>query len=255
MPIVLALFLLAGTAWAQTVPDANPFTSPADLARGRQIYNGACQGCHGPLGEGARGANLAQPRLAKAPTDRALFRVIRFGIPGTEMPSVWTMTDRETWQVAAFVRSLGAVDSGVVTGNAREGQEIFWSKGNCARCHMVAGRGGRMGPELTEIGLRRSAAYLRAALVEPEAALPANYLQLRLTTRDGRQLAGVRLNESTFTIQLRDFRDNLHSFDKSELADVQYDRGRSAMPSYRGTLGDAELDHVVAYLVGLRGTR
>jgi mono/diheme cytochrome c family protein len=35
MPIVLALFLLAGTAWAQTVPDANPF-SPADLARGRQ---------------------------------------------------------------------------------------------------------------------------------------------------------------------------------------------------------------------------
>ena len=46
-----------------------------------------------------------------------------------------------------------------------------------------------MGPELTEIGSARSAVSLRAALVEPEAALPANYLQLRLTTRDGRQLA------------------------------------------------------------------
>jgi cytochrome c oxidase cbb3-type subunit 3 len=252
MPIVLALLLVAG-AWAQPIPDVNPFGSPADITRGREIYNATCQGCHGPLGEGGKGANLALPRLAKATTDRALFRVIRFGIPGTEMPSVWRMTDRETWQVAAFVRTLGRVESAKVTGDPGKGQEIYWSKGDCGRCHMVAGRGGRMGPELTEIGLRRSAAYLRTALVEPDASVPADYLQVRAAARDGRAVSGVRLNEDTFTIQLRDFRDNFHSFDKTELSDLQYDRGRSAMPSYRGTLSDADLDDVVAYLVGLRG--
>jgi cytochrome c oxidase cbb3-type subunit III len=254
MSFVLAFLLLVGAAPAQTVPENNPYTSPADLARGAQIYNGSCQGCHGPRGEGGKGANLAQPRLANAPTDRALFRIIRFGIPGTEMPSVWLMTDRETWQVAAFVRSLGAVEPGVVAGNAKRGEEVVETKANCARCHIIGGSGGRMGPELTDIGLRRSASYLRAALVDPEAAVPANYMQLRLRTRDGKQLSGVRLNEDSFTIQIRDFRDNLHSFYKDELIELQYDRGRSAMPSYRGTLTGAELDDVVAYLVTLRGT-
>ena len=42
------------------------------------------------------------------------------------------MTDRETWQVAAFAAPLGAVESGVVTGNAREGQ-IFSGRRATAR--------------------------------------------------------------------------------------------------------------------------
>ena len=50
-----------------------------------------------------------------------------------------------------------------------------------------------------------------------------------------------------------DFRDNLHSFFKNELSELQYDRGKSAMPSYRRTLTDAEIDDVVAYLTTLRG--
>jgi hypothetical protein len=53
---------------------------------------------------------------------------------------------------------------------------------------------------------------------------------------------------------------NANPFSPADLArgrqhDLHYDRGRSAMPSYPGTLSDGGLDHVVAYLVGLRGTR
>ena len=72
MPIVLSLFLLAGTAWAQTVPDANPFTSPADLARGRHIYNARRQAATGRWSKAAQ----AEPPRSRAPakaTDRALY--------------------------------------------------------------------------------------------------------------------------------------------------------------------------------------
>jgi putative heme-binding domain-containing protein len=242
-----------GQGRSRNAPDANPHTTPDDIARGQHIYNGSCQGCHGPAGDGGRGPRLAVPRLPRARTDAALFRIIRFGLPGTEMPGGWSMTDRETWQVVAFVRTLGRVESEPLPGDAARGEALFWSKGNCGNCHMVAGRGGRLGPELTDIGLRRGANHLKTSLLDPEAHLPEDFLSVRLVTRDGRKITGVRLNESTFTIQVRDMRSDLHSFFKTELAELHYDKGKSPMPSYRALLTPDEIEHAVAYLAGLRG--
>ena len=42
----------------------------ADLEQGKQLFESLCGSCHGPLGNGGRGANLAQPRLRHA-TERA----------------------------------------------------------------------------------------------------------------------------------------------------------------------------------------
>src|SRR2546422_4657772 len=55
-----------------------------------------------------------------------------------------------------------------------------------------------LGPELTDIGARRSAAYIRAALLDPASALPEGFLLIRLMTKDGRKLdrKSTRLNSS-----------------------------------------------------------
>ena len=57
------------------------------------ILQKKCAGCHGPGGEGGRGAMLARPSLSRAPDDEALFHVIQRGIPGTEMPRAFAMND------------------------------------------------------------------------------------------------------------------------------------------------------------------
>lgn len=233
----------------------NPHSTSDDIVRGEKLYMGTCAGCHGPTGDGGKGANIALPKLSRAPDERALFRVIRGGIPGTEMPRAWQMTDREVWQIAAYVRTLGKVQAQPVTGNAGRGAELYRIKGNCAQCHMVAGQGGRMGPDLSEIGARRSVSYLRQSLTDPEADFPANFLQVRAVTRDGRKLNGVRLNEDTFSVQFRDFSDRLYSFFKHELAELHRDKGKSPMPPYRGVLTETEIEDVVAYLVSLRGAQ
>lgn len=235
------------------IPKENPNTSPADLKAGDKVFQAQCAGCHGPKGEGGKGAVLAQPRLRHAPDDESLFVVIRDGINGTEMPGGYALTTRETWQAAGYVRSLGKLPPESVPGNPQHGREVYRTKGNCGTCHIAGGEGGSLGPELTEIGARRSAAHLRSVLVDPEKELPEGFLQVRLVTGDGRNIRGVRLNEDTFTIQIRDLSGHLYSFLKQDLKELHPEPGKTPMPSFKSTLSAAELDDVVAYLVSLRG--
>ncbi len=59
-----ALMLIA----EDEVPKQNPYITESDVLRGKQLFNGQCSRCHGPAGEGGRGANLALPTLPRAAT-------------------------------------------------------------------------------------------------------------------------------------------------------------------------------------------
>jgi putative heme-binding domain-containing protein len=119
----------------------------------------------------------------------------------------------------------------------------------------VRGQGGSLGPDLSEVGARRSPAYLREALTDPGASAPEGFLVISVTTRDGRRVRGTRINEDSFTIQLRDANNRFHSFRKRELAEVNKEFGASTMPSYQTTLTASEIDDLVAYLASLRGEK
>ncbi len=238
-----------------------------DLAQGEGFFQIHCATCHGPKGEGGLGPTLALPRLVRAPNEELLIRVITQGVPGTEMPGS-RLEKYQIRQVAAWVRKLGQLPPELVAGNAQRGEQLYFTRGSCAQCHAIKGQGGASGPDLTEIGLRRGAAYLRTALTEPEAdvpkgfstyrsdvSIPENFLQVRVITKDGRRISGVRINEDTFSIQIRDLSNRVYSFYKSDLAELHKDWGKSPMPSYREVFTKEEIDDVVAFMVSLRGEK
>src|SRR5207247_3285142 len=68
----LGLLLFPGLAFGQAPPQPTPAT-PEDLAQGERLFQAQCGYCHGPRGDGGRGAVLGGPRLRHAPDDRALF--------------------------------------------------------------------------------------------------------------------------------------------------------------------------------------
>src|SRR5439155_5033554 len=148
------LLLFSGLALGQTPPQP---ATPEDLAQGERLFQAQCGYCHGPRGDGGRGAVLARPRLRHAPDDQALFNVITRGIPGTQMPRS-ALSARQARQVVAFVRSLGRVAKTDVPGDPSRGAPLYGARA-CAGCHTVAGRGGAIGPDLTDIGARASAAF------------------------------------------------------------------------------------------------
>jgi cytochrome c oxidase cbb3-type subunit III len=232
---------------------------------GESLFQTHCAPCHGLKGDGGKGSNLAVRRLPRAPDDATLAAIIATGIPGTQMVGT-RMTPSESADLIAFVRSLGRAAPAQPPGNRANGEIIFWSKGNCGECHTVGPRGGRLGPDLTQIGEKRSPSNLRTSLLDPQAEVPENfafyrkviyapdnYLRLRVTTQDGKQITGTRVNEDSFTIQLRDDADRIYSFRKSDLRELQKDWGKSPMPSFRGLLSEPELTDVIAYLSSLQG--
>jgi putative heme-binding domain-containing protein len=87
--------------------------------------------------------------------------------------------------------------------------------------------------------------------VNPSADVPESYQGVTVVTRDGKRISGIRINEDTFTVQLRLPNEQFHSFIKDEQREVGQDE-KSLMPAYKNMAAD-DLQDLLAYLVSLRG--
>jgi quinoprotein glucose dehydrogenase len=137
-------------------------------------------------------------------------------------------------------------------GNESSGASIFSGKGECQTCHRVQGKGSRLGPDLTDIGLVRTSSQLETSLLDPAAEILPENRFYRVVTRDGTSITGRLLNLDTFQVLMLDPKEQLRSFQKSDLREHGFVEG-STMPSYRTTLSRQELADVIAYLISLKG--
>jgi len=231
-------------------PQAEPSKSP-DLAAGKLIFEGHCALCHGIDGGGGRGPSLRRPKLVHAADDEALNSLIEHGIP-PEMPEAWFLTKEDITSVAAYVRMLGNVPPETLPGDAARGRSIY-ARSGCSACHILDGDGSGYGPELTDVGARRGSARLRESVQNPAKNVPENFLLVEATTGSGQTIRGVRLNEDTFSIQLKDQQGRFYSFRKNELRNLIKLRGETPMPAYGSLLSAADLDDLIHFLASQRG--
>ena len=234
------------------VAEKNPFGSDADIQSGGVLFQVQCAVCHGAGGQGGRGADLTAGIYRMGGSDSELFRTIRSGIPGSEMPAS-RLSDDEIWKVTGFVRRLGS--SGMAekaSGDAAAGKELY-AKNGCAGCHRINDQGTDVGPDLSNVGRRRGLAFLEESLVKPNAIVATNYRAVQLVTKTGQTVGGIRLNEDDLSIQLRDMGGNLRSVMKDSLKEVKRDKP-SLMPAYE-RLSKTDLANLVAYLNSLKGAQ
>jgi cytochrome c oxidase cbb3-type subunit III len=270
--LILTLALLTAAPFAsaqiptgQAPPhEPHPKTTPAGIAAGKQIFEGTCAVCHGIDGSGSNGPNIQGAARMMGP--EGLYNRIYGGVIGSAMPSFASLGQDRIWEVVDYVSTLGQVQGGPITGDSQKGQDIYGVNG-CSTCHSIDGRGGSSGPDLSNIGAERSAAFLRDELLNPGANRPDGtpglperaayqaYRMYRVTLADGKVVIGTRVNEDSFTLQLRDAEGNIHSINKLTAKSIEAEPEKSFMPSYKGKLSEAQLNDLVAYLASLEGAQ
>ncbi len=266
--LVVAMFL--GTAAYTAAQNDNPLAGDAKAAKaGEYEFRINCALCHG-LGArgGGRGPDLTRAVKKHTHSDAEMFQVISNGIPGTAMPANGTngqgvgMTDEEIWQIITYIRSQEVRAPSTPLGVAAHGKDLFFGDANCSLCHMVEGKGGRFGPELTGVGasrtreaivdsVRNPSRQLAWGLTEATKEFPQEYESVTVVTADGKEIKGATLNEDSFSVQIMDTNEKIHLLDKSTLRSFHKSR-QSAMPKYDADmLSDKDLEDIVAFLVSV----
>ena len=244
--------ILAVCAAAQT-PDS-----------GKRQYLALCVGCHGEDGSGGgHGPGFLEVRRPRGTSREAVRDLILKGIMDAGMPA-FKMTAEQADAIAGYVMTLKepavrAAAGGAAEGDAAAGERYFNGKGNCASCHMVRGRGGVLGPDLSNIGRDRTAAQIEQALRDPGGAPAApagrgggrggrggvpSYRAVTVRLRGGQTIRGIAKNESAFDLQLLAMDGTLRLMSKDQIAEIV--REKSLMP--RVDAPAEEMRDLVAYL-------
>jgi putative heme-binding domain-containing protein len=249
--LIVFFYALAPVPLAQQAVAAPAPAAPQRGLAGKPLFERHCALCHGIDGSGGRGPSLRRRKLVRAADKEALESLIENGIP-PEMPDAWFLSKREIASVAAYVRALGNASPEVLPGDPARGKAIY-ARSGCSACHILAGEGSGFGPDLTEVGARRGSARLREMLENPAKTIPENFLLIETTTDSGQTVRGIRLNEDTFSIQVKDQQGNIYSFRKSDLRNLKKLRGETPMPAYASVFSSVELDDLVNFLAAQRG--
>jgi PQQ-dependent dehydrogenase (methanol/ethanol family) len=210
---LIALFFLAAFAGTQGRFQRNPYRASAQgnpaidsksIEAGRLHFEARCAACHGADGKGGeRGPDVVSGATARRRSVAELIDLIRKGIPSAGMPG-FQLPDQEMQELVAFLRFHSApANQSVVAGDVTAGAAFFWGKGNCSSCHMVQGRGGMQGPDLSEVGARRSLSEIEQSLRAPGARLTPGFKVVSARLRDGRTIRGFAKNESNYDLQLQ----------------------------------------------------
>src|SRR5687767_14345805 len=121
--------LLGTAALSGSVTAVRQAAQPLDSARGRPAAGGQtlfaqlCQTCHGPAGQGGgdRGPALNTGTFTHGSGDADLFRAIRSGVRGTQMPPFAGLSETQIWQLVAYLRSLQSGSSVAAAPSAASG--------------------------------------------------------------------------------------------------------------------------------------
>lgn len=244
-------------------PETKSAPTAADqtaLGEGQALFRGLCSGCHGGAGRGGKGPDLTRKKFMHGNTDADISRVIREGVPKTTMKKLGeSLKEEQIAKLVLFIRSLSRAPAGdtwkpYLAGDAKVGRHLFFdpkSKVQCAKCHTIDGEGGRIGPALDKLAYRRSPEFIMESILQPSKDIDPQYEAVQVVTKKGQSIIGLRINETNFSIQLREENGRFHSFDKRDLEESQVLK-KSLMPdNVAEQLSVKELHDLFAFLTTL----
>ncbi|MEJ7607100.1 MAG: c-type cytochrome [Bryobacteraceae bacterium] len=220
-----------------------------------RVFEVRCAGCHGTDGAGGEHGPpiVGERKRDGGARTQDLREIIRRGIPDGGMPAFPSLSESELSSIVSRVQQLRApAHDNPSRGDVAAGAKFFVGEGNCAKCHIVNGRGGVIGPDLSRIGQERTIAQIEEALRSPGVKIRPGYQLITAQLKNGAVVRGLAKNESLFDLQLQSLEGNLRGYSRQEIKSIRREAG-SLMPAVAGSPEDVQ--NLLAYLSRLPGIR
>lgn len=111
-------------------------------------------------------------------------------------------------------------------GDARKGRDVFVK--HCAACHVVAGLGTQVAPDISDTRTK-TAEMLLTDILNPNAAIDGNYVAYAVTTFDGKSFQGIITAESDAGITLKRDGNQTETILRNDIDEIK-STGLSLMP-------------------------
>ncbi|MBS0204447.1 MAG: c-type cytochrome [Planctomycetes bacterium] len=147
-------------------------------------------------------------------------------------------------QLIAQLKTTLTADS-LAAANKSDGRAVFAKV--CANCHRLYGHGGQIGPDLTGSG-RQNLDYVLINLIDPSAAVGADYRMSVIALHDGRVLNGIVASRTDKVLTLQTAKER-QSIAVSEIDEIQTST-QSLMPDgLLQPLAEQQVRDLIAYLM------
>ena len=226
-------------------------TPTAADVQGSTLFNSNCGSCHGSDARGGEhGPDIATDPEVQRLADSDLIAIAKNGVPGTGMPAFGWLGKENLTAIAQYLRTLQGRQIDVkLPGNPKSGEALFFGNARCSECHMVNGKGGFIGSDLSLYGADESASRIRSVILDPERNLPPQKKATTVVTRTGRKFTGMLKVDDNFSVSIQTMDGGFHFFQKSQLTHIELG-SHSLMPVYYGSmLNDEQINDLVSYLV------
>ena len=214
------------------------------------LFESSCAPCHGLDGRGGeRGPDIStRPQMVQL-SNQEILGILREGRPAAGMPPFDSFGNAKLRALLSYLRSLqGKGAATALPGDAAKGKALFFGKARCSECHMVQGKGGFLGRDLSVYGASVAAGTIRAKITGTGEETERGNRVIEATLQDGRKLSGVVRNEDNFSVQLQSLDGTFHLLPRSDITKVEASREPIMPPYFGATLSAEELDDLVKYL-------
>jgi putative membrane-bound dehydrogenase-like protein len=138
-------------------------------------------------------------------------------------------------------------------GDPARGHAVFLSnKAACTTCHALGYAGGRIGPDLSQIGAIRTPRDLLEAIVLPSAAFVRSYEPVVVITTDGRSFSGVIREENDAEVVLQTSVTATERIPRDAIEVLEAGTVSLMPKGYDTLLSPQELADLVAFLAGTK---
>jgi len=178
----------------------------------------------------------------------------------TELNGVrWSNIKTEAAKVLPLPTAKGAqplpptVELLKMNADAADGEKVFYrQQPGCFACHTVNGKGGHVGPDLSEIGTKLAKEAIVEAILEPSAGISVGYETYSVDLKSGDEAYGLLVSDSADEIAIKDAKGIVTHYKKSEVVNKRKLKV-SLMPTglQQGTSAQ-EFADLIAFLSGLK---